>query len=287
MGKNAIKRAIEEKRIGTGYGTMLACVIAMFALLTAYYLRDSLSLRAFVKHPPPLSPHLQIIVPKVKSISWNSSTDPVEIVQNIVRGGVPVVIRNGPVGNWPLKYIDIIQFLQEKTDIVLPGVRWQPEPVFVLGNERDKGGMLGSADDRPLRYFNSSVGQFLNSLADPAQFRYWSGELAWFEEVFNISATKRSRRTKAGQKKPVTDWSVFKVVDAAFGAELLSGEADLWVPMVWLTRRRGCTDPFRPAAQLPLTVAGFQAAAALPALPAQYVPVPTHSQVLPPEPVAA
>eukprot|EP00602_Paraphysomonas_sp_CaronLab_P010672 CAMPEP_0185037506 /NCGR_PEP_ID=MMETSP1103-20130426/32017_1 /TAXON_ID=36769 /ORGANISM="Paraphysomonas bandaiensis, Strain Caron Lab Isolate" /LENGTH=397 /DNA_ID=CAMNT_0027575507 /DNA_START=251 /DNA_END=1441 /DNA_ORIENTATION=- len=155
-----------------------------------------------------------------------------EIISEIVSQRQPVLIKQGPASSWPLIDWDIIAFLKSGQDIVLEGVRWQREPVFVLGREREKGGMLGSPKDTPLLYVNTTMMEFLRSIFDPSQYLYMTGELSWLEAAIGTLGTKPAPATAS----PRQDWRAFRYIEPSLRDELEdSDEGEIWRPMVWLS----------------------------------------------------
>lgn len=57
-------------------------------------------------------------------------------------------------------------------------VRQQHSPVFVVGHERDKGGMLGVDEPSELQYVEEVAWEtMVGTAADGDQWLYWSGPL--------------------------------------------------------------------------------------------------------------
>lgn len=77
--------------------------------------------------------------------------------------------------------VDLTRFSKSKT--MLAATRMQHEPVFVLGHEKDKGGMLGSTHDRPLSYADITLGDFLQSTFRKQVYYYWTGELRYLAKA--------------------------------------------------------------------------------------------------------
>lgn len=76
---------------------------------------------------------------------------------------------------------DLTRFSKSKT--MLSGTHMQHEPLFVLGHEKDKGGMLGSIHDRPLTYADITLGNFLQSTFRKEVYYFWAGELSYLAKA--------------------------------------------------------------------------------------------------------
>jgi hypothetical protein len=83
----------------------------------------------------------------------------------------------------------------------LPHVRQQDSPVFVVGHERDKGGMLGVDAPTKLRYLPSVTWDtMLSTAADDDQWLYWTGLLeVCICMCVHAPASMRLSRECAGQ----------------------------------------------------------------------------------------
>lgn len=188
------------------------------------------------KLPPSLRADISISSNMIPEIQWNHSESPRKIIQGIVDSSKPVLIRNGPASYWPIANWDVLKFLKSGNDIVMEGVRWQRDNVFVLGREREKGGMLGSPRDRPLLYINSTMASFLRTVFNTSQYYYWNGELDSLESVTGFLATQPLPSSLSPEGKSVSelDWKVFKHVDSGLSDSIALGD-DIWVPMVWFS----------------------------------------------------
>jgi hypothetical protein len=183
------------------------------------------------KYPPSLLPSLKLS-PLIETVIWDDEVPATKTLTQIIKKGGPVVIRQGPAAAWPISKWDLLDILKSGNDLVMEGMRWQPEPVFILGRDRDEGGMLGKESDQPLQYLNSSLSEFLRSLFNTSEYFYWSGELSWIEEVTGTSATRPSSSPSSASH----DWSVFKYLDPLLQDSLDEQDVvDLWVPMIWLS----------------------------------------------------
>ena len=131
---------------------------------------------------------------------------------------------------WPIFNWDLLQIAREK-NISLNGTRWKPDdPIFVLGHEREKGGMISSPRDHPLLYTNLTLFKFLKATFQPKNWLYWTGELASIEEQLQANATTSENADD------MTDdgWRSFRILEKGIsdgGKE----NAQLWNPMLWLS----------------------------------------------------
>jgi hypothetical protein len=170
---------------------------------------------------------------KISEVQWNTST-----MEFVSKSRYPLLIKSTILKTWPMFNWDLLDIANSSHKFTLDGTRWQPQPVFVLGRDRDKGGMLGSSRDHPLSYTNVSVMQFLQSTFDPKTFLYWTGELsAWEESTGTVTNTDTvSNKTAIGEI--FDDWRDFRIRDEGIkisSDEQAQGGDDLWRPMLWLS----------------------------------------------------
>jgi hypothetical protein len=228
------------------YPSMLAVILLSLSWIFPWFTMSNLSMYleqlsmeqlTSSKLPPPLRADISISSHGVSKLQWNHSESPRTIVQGIVDAGRPVLIRGGPASYWPISNWDVLEFLRGGNDIVMEGVRWQREPVFVLGRDREKGGMLGSSRDRPLLYINSTMASFLKTVFNTSQYFYWSGELQSLEGVTGFLSTQPLPSSSSPEGIPVNklDWKVFRHVDSGLSDSIELGDDELWVPMVWFS----------------------------------------------------
>lgn len=115
------------------------------------------------------------------------------------------------IDQWPIFRWDFFAKAQDK-NISLSNCRYQwSSPVFLLGQERDKGGMLGSNHDLPLAYINVTLLQFIQSTFQEKIWLYWTDELEYLEKEFETTATVDHHyySTSEKRKKKTTGWEYF------------------------------------------------------------------------------
>jgi hypothetical protein len=177
------------------------------------------------------------------------------------------LIEEKILNSWPIFQWDFHQ-LAMKFNISLEDCRYQPSSVFILGQERDKGGMLGSPRDQPHLYTNISLLQFLQSTFDEKIFLYWTKELSDLEEAIGQDATKdhyyksvskkrKSKKTKdekedkeekeqEKRKRKETGWEYFTIREKNLNLHPFQDDNNnntnnkkddlgLWHPMLWLS----------------------------------------------------
>jgi hypothetical protein len=145
------------------------------------------------KKPPALhlgSYNVSIDHDQIERVSWRAGG---RFLRKIVSDGVPVLIEGAPVAEWPIRKWDLLQMAkgEKHTPLYLNATRFQQgQPVFVLGREREKGGMLGKAD-RNLQYVDMDLDTFIHHTFDPSRYFYWTGMMAALLKI--TSSIRRTR----------------------------------------------------------------------------------------------
>ena len=200
-----------------------------------------------IKFTKPLKDDWIIAVPfsnsSVTEVVYMNEESPSKIskvIADAVAGRKPVHIRNFPNirNNWPIFNWDLLHFAKEK-NISLNDTRWKPnDPIFVLGHEREKGGMIGSRRDSPLMYANLTLFKFLKSTFAPNNWLYWTGELSYMEEQLKMLATVPDKPFDLGDEQS-EDWKAFRILENGLSdSSQTKNESDnsqLWTPMLWLS----------------------------------------------------
>ena len=200
-----------------------------------------------IKFTKPLKDDWIIAVPfsnsSVTEVVYMNEESPSKIskvIADAVAGRKPVHIRNFPNirNNWPIFNWDLLHFAKEK-NISLNDTRWKPnDPIFVLGHEREKGGMIGSRRDSPLMYANLTLFKFLKSTFAPNNWLYWTGELSYMEEQLKMQATVPDKPFDLGDEQS-EDWKAFRILENGLSdSSQTKNESDnsqLWTPMLWLS----------------------------------------------------
>ena len=200
-----------------------------------------------IKFTKPLKDDWIIAVPfsnsSVTEVVYMNEESPSKIskvIADAVAGRKPVHIRNFPNirNNWPIFNWDLLHFAKEK-NISLNDTRWKPnDPIFVLGHEREKGGMIGSRRDSPLMYANLTLFKFLKSTFAPNNWLYWTGELSYMEEQLKMLATVPDKPFDLGDEQS-EDWKVFRILENGLSdssqTKNESENSQLWTPMLWLS----------------------------------------------------
>lgn len=173
------------------------------------------------KQPPPIQPGwLTLQSDQVKVIHELSAEDD-QPLQRMQALGVPAVIEDSRlIKNWPIMQWDLLEL--SRTNLSLPGCRLQKQPVFVLGHDRDKGGMLGSRHDHPVAYINTTLDEFLKTSLRSDLWFYWTGGLDTWEQQLGKNATN-------GQ-----GWEAFRIVEANLFNQS-EDHSELFRPMLWLS----------------------------------------------------
>lgn len=200
------------------------------------------------KQPPAVDPYWLTISDMISHRKWRNSSS----LELAVKSGKPTLLKHNAVKGWPIFRWNLVD-IAKSTDPKLNGTRWQPVPVYVLGQDREKGGMIGSAKDHPLSYTNITLTQFLSAAFDEHNWLYWTGELAQWEEALNTSTIQQDTAGTAD----FNDWRDFRIREKGLAwktpAETNAGEskadpitatsaeqdddpdASIWKPMLWLS----------------------------------------------------
>jgi hypothetical protein len=249
---------------------------------------DTLMNRARTKHPPEI--RNELFRPQA---SGQIATAPWKVgkrfLRDILAGGRPVLIRDSPIKDWKLSSLDLLELAQisrsepekakrkskrskrkqagndteEPALLMLNHTRYQArEPVFILNYERDKGGMIGSAHDRPLLHTDVSLLEFLGSTFSDSVYLYYTAPLRQFEQAYkaiNATVAEGSQSSGSGlnETSNVTNattaaaeeeetsffrhsvlaetWNTLAVVDPALQQSLSYDDEELWDPTLWLS----------------------------------------------------
>lgn len=220
----------------------LACIVMSW--LSRYYLEssnsDDLSVHAAQKkRPPPIDTQsFGLSRTKIDVVKWKSGG---RFLRSIIQGRRPVLVTNSPIVNWTIIGTDLFALSKqsniEKDNLnataILQGCRWQKDPVFVLGQDRDKGGMLGSAHDRNLIYTDVPFSDFLHSIFDSNTYLYWTGELDAWNNATGVNAT--SPRGILDSNASSQGWDVLKVLEPGLERIVDEDDFNIWRPMMWLS----------------------------------------------------
>lgn len=175
--------------------------------------------------PPPTVNDFPKLVKDLSSVSWPAKSS--------------ILLHHElfPIFRW-----DLTQFSSDsskskskysgsKDRYTLPQCRFQIDPVFVLGSERDKGGMVGSKHDQAVMYANVSMAEFLQGTFREKMYLYWTGELEYFETSFGLKSSIPSESQKL---QKLTRWEDFHIaepnlelLDEEDGDELDSSSTDI------------------------------------------------------------
>lgn len=174
----------------------------------------------------------------IVEISWNNSEG---FLDSIIQYNLPVIIKNAPVNDWEIfSIMDKLHSLSTDANVsdnmILHGTRFQVnESTFILSNERDIGGMIGSKHDRPLIYTDISVRKFLNKVLDNKTFFYYTDELEIFESLFNENTSRNSQLTGSEAHNYDDGWPIMRVVNKGLVNSIDKGNLSLWSPMIWMS----------------------------------------------------
>ena len=207
------------------------------AKLNASVNLDELNKLAMRKQPPVVYDNWLRVSRSIPTMKWVNGSS----LTRAVKSGKPAVLKHKDIMSWSIFDLNLLE-LSEKVVLHLNGTRWQPEPVFVLGQEREKGGMLGSPKDQPLSYTNVTLSQFVAATFDEHNWLYWTGELAYWDSSINSQTDKPSTTPSPAVDGAFHDWRDFRIKEQglawdgnnATNAEIDEKE-DVWRPMLWLS----------------------------------------------------
>ena len=216
------------------YFVGLPCMLAFFAVYVYVVISESegsvaptdVALKGDVpsKQPIPLSSEHTIRRQPIDELEWSEEED---FIDGVVARGRPVLLRNSPVRSWPVHQWDLGGMA--KDGLLLNGSRLQNSPVFVLGRERDKGGMLGKDSDLEVSYVNVYLKDFLHSMFDKDTYMYWTGPCALVDQFRNGLQQTESVATPSA----FGNWEMLKVVESS--VNISRDDETLWTPMLWLS----------------------------------------------------
>lgn len=177
-----------------------------------------------VKSPLPLSTEFNIRKHPITELLWSDENG---FLEDIISSARPTLIKGSPAQTWPVASWDLAAMAS--AGLLLNSSRLQTaSPVFVLGYERDKGGMLTDGDqDKSVSYVDVYLKDFLHTVFDPHTYLYWTGPCAVLETFQGEIVDKGSSPSSFG------DWEFLKVVDSSVNITRSDGE--LWRPMLWLS----------------------------------------------------
>jgi hypothetical protein len=195
-----------------------------------------------------------------KSKSDNYDDNVEEFLQQLTLSRAPAKLSSTPASQWLAvgRSFDWLA-LAQNFNISLNNTRFKRDPVFLLSNERDKGGMLGKRKDNLLMYFDTTFQELIMTSLKDKHYLYWTGELTSFEAALNFSlASATSSTAKEAISPPFATssegmpewvsapskkWQSFKVVEAGMNGALertLSPneegiDDEIWTPMLWIS----------------------------------------------------
>lgn len=101
---------------------------------------------------------------------------------------VPRLITNSPVKDWDCFNWDLLHIAKENPELLLNYTFYKlGDPVFLIGVERDKGGMIGSPKDYSVMYINVRLLNFLQDTLDSNATMYYRGDVERWRTELNSS----------------------------------------------------------------------------------------------------
>jgi hypothetical protein len=235
-----IKHSRNKSWISTKYLYGIASIIIAMLVyfltpkITHYYELLKWEYYTWMKLSKPISDKYHLSFTPLEIVNWDHSS---KMVSSIVDKKHPCVIVNGPASSWSLDRWDFFNLNTAQSELVLENARWQREHLFILGREREKGGMLGSAHDRPLIYTNVSIDGFLMSVFEPKSFYYWTGQLSLFSDLARSNSKDLGKSENALSKiyKHRRDWKVFNVLENDLISSIEKDDEDIYDPTIWFS----------------------------------------------------
>eukprot|EP01041_Mallomonas_annulata_P004618 gene4618-9174_t len=137
----------------------------------------------------------------LNELSWNavlSSKTPPPYCKDLIQ------TVNDPSSSWSMSRWNLMNMA--KIGLMLNGTYLQTIPTFLIGHERERGGMLGSSHDRPVLRTNITLLDFLQNTFNPKRFMYWYGNLEYFESIMHDNNGFESSSLES-------NWESFKILD--------------------------------------------------------------------------
>lgn len=184
-----------------------------------------------LKKPPPLIKGIvSISKGKIKGVNWQPGG---KFLRSIIAFHEPIVIKNmDPLQDWSIfkNDFDLLTFAKSHS-IMLENVRYQPDPLFIVGHDRDRGGMLGSRKDRPLLYTNMTLEKYLELIVKNNTYLYWTGQLHMWENF----TTTHEPLTGDGNDSSNKGWQYFRVIEKELESLVDEDDVSIWKQMLWLS----------------------------------------------------
>lgn len=136
-------------------------------------------------------------------------------MRQLAEEGQPALIKNSPVREWDSFHWNLMELTQNNPDFVLKTfVKTDKNPVFIMGADRDKGGMLGSSKDVPMMDSNVPFLTFLNLTFDPAVNMFHLDEVKNWEMALNVTGTGTGTGT-GSRSGSMGNWAALSVNEKA------------------------------------------------------------------------
>ena len=136
------------------------------------------------KRPPPLLAKFESL--GLESVQWRVGG---RFMRKIADEQMPVLITSSPVKSWPASSWDLLQIARLHPNLVLNMSSYKAgtKRSFVLGSEREKGGMLGSSKDSNIVSVNIALQTFLEETFVPNVSVLYRAEASNFEREINLT----------------------------------------------------------------------------------------------------
>ena len=218
----------------------LSVVVAVLSIIAAAYISlapadngvSDLQEEVTLKSPPNIAPGWFDITDAKPLNSYNLTESIDKVMKTMVKDKPAIIKAQSLLKDWPIFQWDLLKISrkrQNNSTLHLENCRLQAgDGVFVLGREREKGGMLGSRHDTAMTYINSSLAEFLNQIFNDKIYLYWAGELKIWEDF--LGASQACTKSQC--------WESFKIIDEGLRPTIekkWNESAALWKPMLWLS----------------------------------------------------
>lgn len=180
---------------------------------------------------PKISPNVLNISRNVLAqVKWRTGGT---FLRSLIKQKQPVLIENSPISSWHLYNWNLLD-IATSYNITLNNARYQTTPLYVLGHERDKGGMIGGKNDRykALAYTDVPLDYFLKTASHDKKWLYWKGELSNWENQMNLT----SALTGTSDRNFTDGWQSFRVVDEILSESIDIDDATNWRSILWLSQ---------------------------------------------------
>lgn len=222
----------------TKYTSLLSVVVIIVGMILTDYVFSFMSSDGSTLLGPPLLSNIRMSS-NYSVMQWPSIvTD--HLVSDITRRKVPTLIRNGPAKMWTAlangwNLSDLIPN-ENANHIILSQCRKHGSALFILENERDRGGMIGQEQSSPVQYEDISLARFQETILNKDVYFYWTGLMSSMSIAKSPPGETEMEVSSSLRHLAHASWKDFHVIEPELVEGLNDQGADFWDPMLWLSQ---------------------------------------------------